>query len=104
VDPRRPDRANHIATEAPLVYWFDLAGRLTSDETVAGIFESQVIEETEHGHICEHVAELVRRHRESIYAFVVAEDADRLVIHDKDGRIKPLKPGAGIKPNRSLSN
>jgi hypothetical protein len=52
-------------------------------------------------YICEHVAELVRRHRESIYAFVVAEDADRLVVRDRDGHIKPMKSGAGIKPNRN---
>jgi hypothetical protein len=116
--------ANHIATEAPLVYWFDLAGRLTRDEIVAGVFEAQVIEETEHGHIgeyvverycttsdlqamtryiCEHVAELVRRHRQSIYDFVVAEDADRLVVRAADGTIKPMKHGANIKPNRDLS-
>jgi hypothetical protein len=54
-------------------------------------------------YICEHVAELVRRHRQSIYDFVVAEDADRLVVRDTEGRIKPVKPGAGIKPNRNLS-
>ena len=97
--------------------------RLTRDETVAGVFEAQVIEETEHGHIgeyvverycntselqamtryiCEHVVELVRRHRTSIYEFVVAEDADRLTIHNKDGTIKPMKHGAGIKPRRDL--
>jgi hypothetical protein len=116
--------ANHIATEAPLVYWFELAGRFTRDEIVAGVFEAQVIEETGHGqigeyvverycntselqamtrYICEHVAELVRRHRQSIYDFVVAEDAERLMVRDAEGHIKPLKPGAGIKPNRNLS-
>jgi hypothetical protein len=48
------------------------------------------------------VVELVRRHRTSIYNFVVAEDADRLVVHGKDGTIKPMKYGAGIKPRRDL--
>lgn len=116
--------ANHIATEAPMVFWFDLAGRLTRDKTVADVFEAQVLEETEHGligeyvverycntselqamtrYVCEHVVELVRRHRESIYQFVVAEDADRLVSRTKDGRIVPVKHGAGIRPNRQLS-
>lgn len=115
--------ANHIATEAPMVFWFELAGRLTRNPIVAGVFDAQVIEETEHGRIgeyvverycvtselqamtrwaCEHVAELVRRHRESIYRFVVSEDADKLVARNPDGTIKPVIYAAGHKPSRTF--
>lgn len=46
---------NHLASEAPLIPWFDLAGKWIRNPLVAGTFGAQTIEETEHMKIGEYV-------------------------------------------------
>src|SRR5260370_8645386 len=46
---------NHLASEAPLVPWFEAAGRVIRNPLVAGTFGAQTIEETEHMKIGEYV-------------------------------------------------
>jgi hypothetical protein len=46
---------NHLASEAPLVPWFELAGKVIKNPLVAGTFGAQTIEETEHMKIGEYV-------------------------------------------------
>jgi hypothetical protein len=46
---------NHLSSEAPLVPWFEAAGKLIANTLVAGTFGAQTIEETEHMKIGEYV-------------------------------------------------
>lgn len=46
---------NHLASEAPLVPWFETAGRVIHNPLVAGTFAAQEIEENEHMKIGEYV-------------------------------------------------
>jgi hypothetical protein len=46
---------NHLASEAPLVPWFEAAGKGIAQPLVAGTFGAQTIEETEHMKIGEYV-------------------------------------------------
>jgi hypothetical protein len=46
---------NHLASEAPLIPWFEAAGRGIKQPLVAGTFAAQTIEETEHMKIGEYV-------------------------------------------------
>jgi hypothetical protein len=46
---------NHLASEAPLVPWFEVAGKTIANPLVAGTFGAQTIEETEHMKIGEFV-------------------------------------------------
>ncbi len=46
---------NHLASEAPLIPWFERAGQVIGNPLVAGTFGAQTIEETEHMKIGEYV-------------------------------------------------
>jgi len=46
---------NHLASEAPLIPWFESAGQVIQQPLVAGTFGAQTIEETEHMKIGEYV-------------------------------------------------
>jgi len=46
---------NHLSSEAPLVPWFETAGKIIANPLVAGTFGAQTIEETEHMKIGEYV-------------------------------------------------
>jgi len=46
---------NHLASEAPLIPWFESAGHVIANPLVAGTFGAQTIEETEHMKIGEYV-------------------------------------------------
>ncbi|MBI3949071.1 MAG: hypothetical protein HY314_01245 [Acidobacteria bacterium] len=47
--------ANHLASEAPFVPWFEKAGRVVANPIIAGSFGSQVYEETCHANIGRYV-------------------------------------------------
>lgn len=47
--------ANHLASEAPFVTWFEKAGRVVRNQIIAGAFGSQVLEETGHANIGRYV-------------------------------------------------
>ncbi len=47
--------ANHLASEAPFIGWFEKAGRVVRNPLVAGSFGAQVLEETGHANIGRYV-------------------------------------------------
>jgi hypothetical protein len=91
--------AAHLATEAPFVPWFDVAGKTVLNPLVRGCFSAQVYEETGHANIgrytvlkyvdtselqalcrwaCRISVEFMMRFGKAFHEFVNTSDADKL--------------------------
>jgi hypothetical protein len=91
--------AAHLATEAPFVPWFEVAGKHAVNPIVRGCFSAQIYEETEHANIgrytvmkyvdtsemqalirwaCRISVEYMGRFGKAFYDFVKTQDADKL--------------------------
>lgn len=103
--------ANHLASEAPFVPWFEKAGREVREPLIAGAFGAQVYEETCHANIgryvvmkyadtsevqamcrwaCEMTLDYTKRFGLALYAWLQQQDADQLNVVDRWH-----KPGGG---------
>ncbi|RMG56078.1 MAG: hypothetical protein D6723_01195 [Acidobacteria bacterium] len=103
--------ANHLASEAPFVSWFDKAGRVVRNRAVADSFGAQVLEETCHANIgryvvmryadtseiqamtrwaCQMVLTYTKGFGQALHQWIQTEDAEKLQIterwHKRRGR------------------
>jgi hypothetical protein len=96
--------ANHLASEAPFIPWFEKAGRVVRNPIIAGSFGAQVLEETGHANIgryivmkyadtselqamsrwaCELVLEYTKRFGIALHQWLQQQDADKLQVVDR---------------------
>jgi len=96
--------ANHLASEAPFIPWFDKAGKEARNPIIAGSFGAQVLEETGHANIgryvvmkyadtsevqamtrwaCELVLKYTKQFGIALYEWLQKEEADQLEVVDR---------------------